>query len=83
MREFATVSLCWKYLPCWVVLFFDVSSREQTAVQKPQSSLDKRSIQVFLIASGKQDSPVALAQSELSVSLDKQAAQVETLCTDG
>jgi Ca-activated chloride channel homolog len=69
----------WKQLLSGVVLFSAVSSREQTAVQKPQSPPDSKSVQVFLTASGKHDSPVTPAQSELSVSVDKQPAQVNTL----
>jgi VWFA-related protein len=67
----------WKHL-LLALLFSAVSSQEQTALQKPQPS-DNKSIQVFLTASGKHDSPVAPAPSELSVSVDKQPAQVNTL----
>jgi VWFA-related protein len=71
--------LRWQQLLCGVVLFSAVSSQEQTAVQEPQSPPDDKSVQVFLTASGKHDSPAALAQSELSVSVDKQRAQVTVL----
>jgi Mg-chelatase subunit ChlD len=63
------------------VLFFAVSSQEQTGVQTSQSFPDRKSVQVFLVASGKHDSPAMMAQSEVSVSVDKQPAQVETLRT--
>jgi hypothetical protein len=62
----------------WNCLFSAVSSQEQTAVQKPQSPPDK-SVQVSPTASGKHDSPAALARAQLSVSVDKQPAQVNTL----
>jgi|SRR5579871_885945 len=79
MRECAIMRPRWKQLLCGVVLFSAVSSREQTTVQKPQSPPDNKSVRVFLTASDKRDSPVVLAQSELSVSVDKQPGQVNTL----
>jgi Ca-activated chloride channel family protein len=79
MREFAIMRTRWKQLLCSVVLFSAVSSQEQTAVQKPQSPPDNKSVQVYVTASGKHDSPVTPAQSELSVSVDKQPAKVNTL----
>lgn len=79
MRECAIMRPPWKLLLCGAVLFSAVSSQEQTAVQKPQSQTDNKSVQVFLTASGKHDSPVTPAQSELSVSVDKQPAQVNML----
>jgi Ca-activated chloride channel homolog len=69
----------WKQLLCSVVLFCAVSSQEQTAVQKDQPPPDNKSVQVFLTAAGKHDSPVTLAQSELSVSVDKRPAQISAL----
>lgn len=57
-----------------------VSSRQQIAAQTPQSaSADKKTVQVFLTASGKHDSPTTPVQSELRVSVDKQPAQVGAL----
>jgi VWFA-related protein len=74
------MSLRWKQLLCGVLLFSAVPSQEQAAVQGSQSPPSgKPSVQVFLTASGKHDSPATPAQSELSVSVDKQAAQVNTL----
>lgn len=74
------MSLRWKQLLCGVVLFSAVPSQEQTAVQGTQSPpSDKPSVQVFLTASGKHDSPATPVESELSVSVDKQAARVNTL----
>jgi Ca-activated chloride channel family protein len=69
----------WKQLLGSVVLFSSVSSQDQTALQNPQSPTDRKSVQIFLTASGKHDSPITPTQSELSVSVDKQAAQVNTL----
>jgi hypothetical protein len=40
---------------------------------------DNQSVQVFLTASGSHDSPVTPTQSELSVPVDKQPAQLNTL----
>ncbi len=71
--------LRWKQLLCGIVLVSAVSGQEQTAVQKPQSPTDNKSVQVFLTVSGKHDSPVTPAQSELSVSVDKQPAQIHTI----
>jgi VWFA-related protein len=79
MRECRIMGPRRKQLLCGVVLFCAVSSQEQTALQKTQSPPDNKSVQVFLTASGKHDSPVTLAQSELSVSVDKQPAQVNML----
>jgi Ca-activated chloride channel homolog len=79
MRECDIMRPCWKHLLCSAVLFSAVSSQEQTAVQQPQSPTDNKSLQVFLTASGRHDSPATPAQSELSVSVDKQPAQINTL----
>lgn len=74
------MSLRWQELLCSVTLFSAVSSAEQTVAQNSQSTLpDKPSVQVFLTASGKHGSPAVPAQSELSVSVDKQPAQVNSL----
>jgi VWFA-related protein len=69
----------WKYLLFGVILFSAVSSQEQTAVQQPQPPTDNKSVQVFLTASDRRDSPVMPAQSELKVFVDKQPAQVYSL----
>ena len=79
MRESAIMRPRLKQLICGVVFALAVSSQGQTAVQAPQSPPDNKSVQVFLTASDKHDSPVVPAQSELSVSVDKQPAQVTTL----
>ena len=79
VRECAIMRPPWKQLVCSVVLFSAVSSQEQTVVPAVQSSLDKTQFQVFLTASGKHDSPVTLDQSKLSVSVDGQPAQINTL----
>jgi VWFA-related protein len=79
MRESTIMRPRLKQVICGVVLFSAVSSHGQAAVQEPQSPPDNKSVQVFLIASGKHDSAVTPAQSELSVSVDKQPAQVNTL----
>jgi Ca-activated chloride channel homolog len=69
----------WKQLLCGAVLFSAISSQEQTG-QNPQSPPpDEKSVQVFLTASDKHDSPVTPAQSELTVFVDKQPAKVITL----
>jgi Ca-activated chloride channel family protein len=70
---------CLKHLLCGAVLFSAVSSQEQTAAQQLQSPPENKSVQVFLTASGKHDSPAAPAQSELSVSVDKQPAHINML----
>jgi VWFA-related protein len=69
----------WKKLLGGIVLFSAASSQEQTAVQNAQFPTDHKSVQVFLTASGKHNSPITPMQSELSVSVDKQLAQVNTL----
>jgi len=80
MRECAVMRPHWTQLLCDVVLLSAVSSREQTAVQKPQAQPDNdKTVQVFLTALGKHDFPVTPTQSELSVSVDKQQAQITTL----
>src|SRR4029077_19994752 len=65
----------------FVALFGSLPSRakNEPTCKKPQSPPDNQSVQVFLTASGKRDSPVTLTQSELSVSVDKQPAQVNAL----
>jgi hypothetical protein len=65
----------------FVALFGSLPSRAKNGptCKKPQSPPDNQSVQVILTASGKRDSPVTLTQSELSVSVDKQPAQVNAL----
>jgi Ca-activated chloride channel family protein len=79
MRESAIMRHRLKQLMYGVVLFSAVLSQGQTALQASQSSPDNKSVQVLLTASDKRDSHVVLAQSELSVSVDKQPGQVNTL----
>lgn len=79
MRECAIMRSRWKKLLCGFVLLSALPSQGQTAEQKPQSPPDDKSVHVFLTASDKHDSPATLAQPELSISVDKQPAQVSTL----
>jgi len=79
MRESGIMRQQLKRLMCGVILFSAVSTQGQAAVQAPQSPPDNKPVQVFLTASDKHDSPVVLAQSELSVSVDKHPGQVNTL----
>jgi Ca-activated chloride channel homolog len=79
MREYAIMRPRWKYLLFGVILFSAVPSQEQTVVQQPQPPTDNKSVQVFLTASDKRNSPVMPAQSELRVFVDKQPAQVYSL----
>ncbi len=73
------MSLLWKQLLCWTVLLSAVSSQGQTTAQEPHAPPDEKSVHVFLTVSDTHDSPVTPAQSELSVFVDKQLAQVDTL----
>jgi hypothetical protein len=57
-------------------LFFAVSSQGQTAVENPQPPPVDKTVQVFLTASDKQGSPATTSQSEISVSVDRQPAQI-------
>jgi Mg-chelatase subunit ChlD len=69
----------WRQLFCGVILFSGVSSQNQAMAQESQSPPNKPPVQVFLTATGKDGSPAMPAQSELSVSVDKKPAQVNTL----
>ncbi len=70
----------WRQLIRWVVLVSAISSQAQTGVEKPPSpSAEKPSVQVFLTASDKHGSAAMPVQSEISVSVDKQPAQIRTL----
>lgn len=70
----------WRQLIRWVVLFSAISSQAQTGMEKPQSpSAEKPSVQVFLTASDKHGSAAMPVQSDLSVSVDEQPAQISTL----
>jgi VWFA-related protein len=70
----------WRQLIRGLVLFSTISSQAQTVVETPQStSPEKPSVKVFLTASDQDGFPAMAAQSELSISVDKQPAQVSTL----
>lgn len=70
----------WHQLLFGVILFWAVSSQEQTVVNRPQSRPpDKPSVEVFLTASDKHGSPAVPTQSELSVLVDKQPAEIGAL----
>lgn len=71
-------------LPCQQLLFVIIllsalSIRGQAAQDPRFSSPDKQSLQVFLTVSDKHGSPARPDQSELRVSVDKQAAQISVL----
>jgi VWFA-related protein len=79
MRESAIMKTRLNKLILGVALFSAVSSQGQDEMQATQPAQDIKSVQVFLTASDKHDSPVVPAQSELSVSVDKQPAPVNKL----
>jgi Mg-chelatase subunit ChlD len=70
----------WRQLICGLVCFYYISIQGQVMGQNTQSPPpDKPGIQVFLIASSKDGSPATPVQSELSVSVDKQLGQINSL----
>lgn len=69
----------WHQLLYSAIFFSAVSSLGQTAIENPQSPPADKTVQVFLTASDKQRSPAAPAQSEISISVDKQPAQIRGL----
>jgi len=69
----------WKHALCCALLL-GIAIQNHGSAQEPKLSPAARaSVQVFLSASGKHDSPAIPDRSELSVSIDKQPAQVISL----
>jgi uncharacterized protein YggE len=71
------MTLRWQQLLCGAILFSAVSSQEQTGAQSPKP--DKPSFQVLLTASSEDGSSATPDQADLSVSVDKQPAQINAL----
>lgn len=69
------------YLLCCALLVCITSQDQATAQETQLQSAANPAIQVYLTAASKGDSAAILTQSELSVSLDKQPAQVTSLRT--